>query len=67
MKRILAALFIVVFAVSLAVGLMTSPTEAKPPCFATCLNGTYWVCCPVGGGQYECYWDGPCDWPGWIP
>lgn len=62
MKRfvLIAALALVL---SFAVGIIGSTTvDARPPCFATCINGTYWVCCPDGQGGYDCFWDGPCDW-----
>jgi len=67
MKKMLAVLFIGIFVMAFTVGVIVSTAEAKPPCIATCINGTYFVCCPTGGGQWQCYWDGPCDWPGWIP
>ena len=67
MKRLLIAVLVVVFAVSFTVGILVSTAQAKPPCFATCLNGTYWVCCPLPGGGLNCFWGDPCDWPGWIP
>lgn len=67
MKRIITAVLVVVFAVSFTVGVLVSNVQAKPPCIATCINGMLWVCCPIGGGQLECGWDGPCDWPGWMP
>ena len=57
MKRIIAMLFIVVFVVSFAIGALVSTAEAKPPCIATCINGTYWVCCPLPGGGWNCFWD----------
>ena len=67
MKKVLAIAFVFVFAAAFTAGVMVSTAEAVPPCIATCIDGTYWVCCPVGGGMWECGWDGPCDWPGWIP
>lgn len=67
MKKLMTLVITAVFVVSFTVGVLVSTAEARPPCIATCINGTYWVCCPSGGGAWFCYWDGPCDRPGWIP
>ncbi|MDH3889655.1 MAG: hypothetical protein OEV49_01110 [candidate division Zixibacteria bacterium] len=60
MKKLLALVFIVALVLGVAVSTLTPTVEAAPKCIATCINGWYWVCCPVGGGQWECFWDGPC-------
>lgn len=65
MKKLLTVLFVCVFIASFAVGTLFSTVDAQD-CIATCFNGTLLVCCPDGGG-WSCDWDGPCDWPGWIP
>lgn len=67
MKRIITAVLVVVFAVSFTIGILVSNAEARPQCIATCLNGSWYICCPDGQGGWYCYTGGPCDWPGWIP
>lgn len=56
-----------VFVLAFAFGAMVPTSHATPPCIGTCLNGTWLICCPDGAGGWDCYWGGPCDWPGWIP
>lgn len=60
MKKFLSVVFIFVFVMAFTMGVMVSTAEAVPPCNATCINGTYWVCCPSGWGPWFCGWDGPC-------
>jgi hypothetical protein len=62
MKKLLAVLLVCVLVAFFAFGAIFSTAEARPPCIATCINGTYWVCCPGGNGAWFCGWDGPCNW-----
>ncbi|PKK83007.1 MAG: hypothetical protein CVT49_10710 [candidate division Zixibacteria bacterium HGW-Zixibacteria-1] len=55
-----------VFVLAFLVGALVSTAQAKPNCIATCLNGTWYICCPIPGG-WNCYWGDACNWPGWIP
>lgn len=67
MQRKFLAILMCVFCLAFAVGALVSTAYAKPDCIATCLNGTWYICCPAGGGTWDCYWGDSCDWPGWIP
>jgi hypothetical protein len=67
MKKFLTVLILGLFVMTFAVGFHTTDVQASDPCIGTCLNGTWLICCPDGSGGWDCYWGGPCDWPGWIP
>jgi hypothetical protein len=67
MRKKIALTMVCLLALAFAFGAMVTPTQAGKPCIGTCLNGTLLVCCPLPGGGWDCYEDGPCDWPGWIP
>ena len=62
MRKLFAVALLVLFVLAFALGVLASTAEARPPCYATCINGTLWVCCPVSPGLAECFWDGPCNW-----
>lgn len=62
MKKLLVAACVVALVLAFTITALAPSSNAARPCIATCLNGTLLVCCPVGGGQWECHWDGPCDW-----
>jgi hypothetical protein len=62
MRKLLSVILVCLFAACFTIGVLVSTAEARPPCIATCINGYYWVCCPTGGPNWECFWDGPCDW-----
>lgn len=62
MRKKLMVLLVCLFAMAFFIGAMVSTAQARPPCMATCINGTLWVCCPGGFGAWYCYWDGPCNW-----
>jgi hypothetical protein len=60
MKKLIALICVLALLLSFAVATIPQSAEARPPCIATCINGTYWVCCPGGFGAWYCFWDGPC-------
>jgi hypothetical protein len=67
MRRKMALILLSMFVLAFTVGALIGVAYARPPCIATCINGTWMVCCPRAGGGWDCNWGGPCDWPGWIP
>jgi len=61
MKKLLAVLFVAVFAVTFAIGIVVTTAEAKAPCISTCINHVQVICCPTASG-WDCQWGGYCNW-----
>jgi len=50
MRKSIALVLVLVFVVSLLIGMMVSPTQAKPPkCYYKCMNGLLYRCCIIDG------------------
>ncbi|MCP4582917.1 MAG: hypothetical protein GY839_15005 [candidate division Zixibacteria bacterium] len=67
MRRKMIVALLSIFILAFAIGAMMPAAQAGGPCIACCINGQLLVCCPMPGGGWDCYWDGPCDWGGMIP
>jgi hypothetical protein len=59
MRKILALGFLVVFALSIMIGAMITPAQAKPPipCTWKCINGDTYFCCLYPKIGEVCKWD----------
>ncbi len=62
MRKKIALVLVCVFALAFAIGALVSTAHAAKPCFGTCLNGYWFICCPAPGGGYECFVGDECDW-----
>lgn len=60
MRKLKGILVIAVFALSVAIGVLTAPAKAALPCTAACINGQLRVCCYNAQGVYQCTWRGSC-------